>query len=685
MAANVGSSPTNCDPKLDSGSFWYEQLPDDPPLHPHSSDLVREFLRQKAAGKDDVVGLNTTQWSSPLYIAGNDTAVSTVGVNRCLAESNENYTSLGQQFQSVPIPPYAQASPDDDAEMTIYQPSTDTMWEFYLAQNADGSWQACWGGQMTDVSKNVEGIWSSPFGATATGLPLIGGQITAEELSAGAIQHVMGIALVQSASGTFSWPATRTDGPGCPGDICIPQGLRFRLDPTIDINTLDLPPAGKIIAKAAQDYGFVVWDTAATTSLRCKNPLSYTLLSNGTDPYPGLFAPADPWSLLNGFPWSNLQFLPPDYGRPGRAPYQPREFGRKSQQVDELLDRWVSKTGPGAAVMVIENHNLLHQKGYGQARLGREGCVPITPKTNFRLASLTKQFTALAIAILIERNQLRLRDRLVDFFPSQAAKEINVYHLLHHTSGLAEFDQLFLQLGMIDTLGFRSASSPPSFFQPTIADVLALLEKQPLFFAPPGAAFNYSNSGYVCLAAIIEKVSDMAYGDFLAQNIFLPLGMASTFVAGTPDMLGVARSYDFPGIATGVDIDYSPLNGVYGEDGVFSNLEDLYQWDAAFYRAGNQGVPSRTLVSDAMLDLIFTRGSLNDGTTIDPGFGWFITPDGTRADHRGGWAGYRTYIRRYLQDPFTIVVLSNHAALDVVAIADGIDDIYYPPRVARGS
>jgi CubicO group peptidase (beta-lactamase class C family) len=293
----------------------------------------------------------------------------------------------------------------------------------------------------------------------------------------------------------------------------------------------------------------------------------------------------------------------------------------------------------------------------------------------------------MAIAILLERKQLGLHDRLVDFFPCQAAKEIEVHHLLHHTSGLAEFDQLFLQLGMIDTLGFRSASGPPSFFEPTNCDVLAVLERQPLFSAPPGAAFNYSNTSYACLAAIIEKVAGTKYADFLTDNIFVPLGMTNTFVTGTPSSraVGVAQSYDPPGVATGIDIAYSPLNKVFGDDGVFSNLEDLYRWDAAFYPAGNQSIPPLTLVSDAMLNLIFTRGRLNDGTSIDAGFGWFLNPDGTVADYSGAFAGYRTYIRRYLHDPFTIIVLSNYAALDAVAVADGIVDIYYPPSLSRGS
>ena len=133
----------------------------------------------------------------------------------------------------------------------------------------NGQWQACWGGCMRDVSKN-QGIWQHPYGTTATGLPFLGGQITAEELQRGEIRHVIGIALVDAEKWqVYSYPANRSDGynpQNAPNRI--PEGLRFRLDPRVDVDALKMHPIGKIIAKAAQKYGFVVWDKAGGISLR---------------------------------------------------------------------------------------------------------------------------------------------------------------------------------------------------------------------------------------------------------------------------------------------------------------------------------------------------------------------------------------------------------------------------------
>ena len=138
---------------------------------------------------------------------------------------------------------------------------------------------------------------------------------------AGEIKHAMGIALVRAKKGKFSWPAQKDDGENCDGtkncieDDLIMEGQRFRLDPTINVDELDMHPVGKIIAKAAQQYGFVVWDKGGTTGLRSKNPKSYTQLKL-EDPYPDLFYPRSQWTVLNGFPWESLQFFKEDFGKP---------------------------------------------------------------------------------------------------------------------------------------------------------------------------------------------------------------------------------------------------------------------------------------------------------------------------------------------------------------------------------
>jgi hypothetical protein len=169
---------------------------------------------------------------------------------------------------------------------------------------------------MPGVSKSA-GNWAEHYGTTATGLPFLGGQITAEELKRGEIKHAIGIALVETETASvYSWPAKRSDGwnPHMEPNR-IPEGLRFRLDPSVNVDALNMKPVGKIIAKAAQKYGFIVWDKAGAISLRAQGVASYTALGE-PNPYPIVFGGAPSWSILNGFPWEKLQFLPMDYGKP---------------------------------------------------------------------------------------------------------------------------------------------------------------------------------------------------------------------------------------------------------------------------------------------------------------------------------------------------------------------------------
>lgn len=295
-------------------SFWYKPIPADAPLHPNSANFVAEFLRQKKAYYG-TVSINTTAYASPVYVVGPDVKPVQVTEWDC---QHKGYTdkSLAAQWQAVPIPPYAEQATGTDAEMTIYQPSSDTIWEFWQTRKVNGQWQACWGGRMQRVSKN-EGIWQNPYGTTATGLPFLGGQITAAEMKSGVINHALGIALVDAEKWSIrSWPANRSDGYNPKNEPNrIPEGLRFRLDPKVNVDALKMHPIGKAIAKAAQKYGFVVWDKAGAITLRAENPKSFTQAGQ-PDPYPALFNGTPAYAILNNFPWDKLQFLPVDYGKP---------------------------------------------------------------------------------------------------------------------------------------------------------------------------------------------------------------------------------------------------------------------------------------------------------------------------------------------------------------------------------
>ena len=294
-------------------SFWYAPIPADAPLHPNSANFVAEFLRQKKAYYG-TVAINTTSYASPVYVVGPEVKPVVVTPSDCQKKGHID-KGLTEQWSAVPVPEYAEAATGTDAEMTVYQPSSDTIWEFWKAKkSAEGKWEACWGGRMQNVSKS-NGIWPKYYGTTATGLPFLGGQLTVEEMQRGEINHVMGISIVDAEKG-FVWPANRSDG-GNPKNApnWIPEGTRFRLDPTVNVDALNMHPIGKAVAKAAQKYGFVVWDKAGAITLRAENPKAYTTAGK-PNPYTELWGKTPSWAILQGFPWGKLQFLPADYGKP---------------------------------------------------------------------------------------------------------------------------------------------------------------------------------------------------------------------------------------------------------------------------------------------------------------------------------------------------------------------------------
>lgn len=317
------SSPSNSlvtDSVFAPTSFWYTPIPANAPLNAKSASMVKDFQNQ-IAHYYGTVSLNTDAYTSPVYIPKSTDPIVKVNVFDC---QNRGWIDSGlqAQFAQVPMPAYALASAGTDEEMTIYQPSSDTIFEFWQMEKVGSQWQACWGGRMQQASKNP-GYFSSSYGTTATGLPFLGGMITAEELQRGEIRHAIGVALPAPLSyAVVSWPAQRSDGwASAASGALIPEGQRFRLDPSVNVDALNISSVAKIIAKAAQKYGFVVWDKSGSVALRAENVMSYTAVGK-IDPYhgangsSGLFQGQADWQVLQGFPWDKLQFLPMDYGKP---------------------------------------------------------------------------------------------------------------------------------------------------------------------------------------------------------------------------------------------------------------------------------------------------------------------------------------------------------------------------------
>lgn len=337
----------------------------------------------------------------------------------------------------------------------------------------------------------------------------------------------------------------------------------------------------------------------------------------------------------------------------------------KTAEVNSLITTQNFEKKPGAAVLVIENGKVAYQKGYGLADL-KSGRA-IAADTAFDLASVSKQFTAMAILQLAERGKLGLNDSLRKFYPEfpAYADKITIRHLLNHTSGLPDYIELFIKSGKIANERARGG------FEPTGDDTIKLLAEQKEPLSATGEKWAYSNSGYVVLAKIVEKVSGMHYSQFVRKNIFEPLKMTQSIVYDEtkPKIHNRAVSYQKKGESY-EDVDYTPLNLIYGDGSINSTLEDLVKWDAALY--------TEKLIKTQTLRQAFTPGKINDGKPTNYGFGWFVkqTPHGQELSHSGGWAGFRNFIVRYPEKKLTVVLLSNSAEFNPVQMGMKIARIF---------
>ena len=311
-----------------------------------------------------------------------------------------------------------------------------------------------------------------------------------------------------------------------------------------------------------------------------------------------------------------------------------------SARIDEILKRRVPEGEPGAAVLVVKHGKVLHQKGYGLANLEHE--VPITKKTVFRLASVSKQFTAMGILILMERGKLSVDDDARKTLPElkehDPDRPIRIRDLLRHTSGLTDYLNLR-----------RDWKKEPA--RMTNEDVLRVLKKHKLKF-PTGTKWEYSNSNYALLALIISRVSGKSFGAFLKDEIFTPLGMKDSGVFERPDQIFKNRAYGYRRTHLGWRTSHSDLP-VVGDGAVMTTIEDWVRWEEA--------LRSERLVKEETLNAAFTAGRLDDGTAHRYGYGWGVGDFGGRrtVQHSGGWFGASTYVVRFLDAGLTVVVLSN--------------------------
>lgn len=298
----------------------------------------------------------------------------------------------------------------------------------------------------------------------------------------------------------------------------------------------------------------------------------------------------------------------------------------------------------------------------------------LTVNSQFRLASVSKQFTAMAIMILKEQGRLTYDQDIRHFIPELPYAGITIRHLLHHTSGLPDYVRMMDESWKTDL-----RYDDPARYIGGNEDVVKLLaeKKVPLAFTP-GERWEYSNTGYDLLGTVVMRASGMSIHDFAQRYIFDPAGMSRTvmydYVPG-PDPAMPDRAYGFHVEWDGAHMtpsDWHYLNKAMGEDGVYSTVGDLLKWDRSLY--------TEKLVSKATLEEAFTRATLNDGSTTDYGFGWFIqqTPTGKRMlQHSGGWLGFSTYILRAIEEDKCIVVLMNNSSGRLWEITEGLTNLLF--------
>lgn len=326
-----------------------------------------------------------------------------------------------------------------------------------------------------------------------------------------------------------------------------------------------------------------------------------------------------------------------------------------SGSIDALFSDFNQPGAPGASLAVIKDGRVFYSKAYGLADV--ENNVPASTSTNYRLASVTKQFTATAILKLVDQGKLSLDTRLPDALPGFPgyARDVKIRHLLQHTSGLVDYEDFVPDTQAVQVLD---------------ADVLKMLSKIDSVYFPAGAKFRYSNSGYALLALIVEQVSGQSFARFLRQNIFEPLSMNRTVAFQNGISTVENRAFGHSRSERGfVRTDQSNTSAVLGDGGIYASVEDLFKWD--------QDLSSDKIISASLRRQSFTPGVLNDRTLTKYGYGWFIEPykNLTSVYHTGSTRGFRNAILRLPDQHLTVIILTNRNEGEPIEIARKIADL----------
>lgn len=336
----------------------------------------------------------------------------------------------------------------------------------------------------------------------------------------------------------------------------------------------------------------------------------------------------------------------------------------RSRRVDSLFAQFKAEGSPGCAVGAVQDGRLAHAGGYGLANLDYN--IPITSRSVFYLASVSKQFTAFAIALAAQEGKLSLDDDVRKYIPelTDYGTPVTIRHLVHHTSGVRDY------LTLIPLSGRHSDDNW------TDAALLGLITRQKALNFPPGSEFLYSNTGYVLLAEVVKRATGQPLSKYAEAKIFKPLGMNDTHFHDDASVIVPRRVTGYVSTPDGWRMNHWFSFDKVGDGGLYSTIEDLAKWDANFY-SGQVG-------GDALRKQVVQRGVLTKGDTISYAFGLTLGSSGGLpiVAHSGSLTGFRTMLMRFPEQQFSAIILCNTPSANLGLLANAVANVYIGDRMA---
>ena len=356
---------------------------------------------------------------------------------------------------------------------------------------------------------------------------------------------------------------------------------------------------------------------------------------------------------------------------------QVQQVSSRAERVTRLFAEWDRAGAPGCAVGAIEGDDLVFTGAFGLANVANG--VPITAATVFDLASASKQFTAMAILLLEAEGKLSLESPVRDFVPElpeyREGDPIRIRHLLHHTSGLRDY------LGMMQFMAINKIEDSL-----TEEEAFELIVRQPELYRRPGDKYTYTNTGYVLLSMIVERVSGLSLPEFAARHIFEPLGMTHTRYLDDVTDIVPQRARGYRPTSDGFRLEEMNMTEV-GPGGVLSSVNDLLLWDRNFYepRVGNHNLIRKMVTPGRLNDGSTVR--VNDGSNGEYAAGLFVREYRgiTIREHEGAVQGFNSNIVRFTEQRFTVVVLCNRKRINPIRISRAVADIFLEGQFAETS